>query len=120
MTDRTPRPEDHIPLKAVVFHVLLALAERDLHGYGVIKAVRERSDDRIQLETGAFYRHLKKLLAQGLVEEADERPHDVDARRGAYYRLTSFGRNVLAAESARLSQLVDTTRDLGILPEGRV
>lgn len=118
MTPRTA-PEDHLPLKPVVFHVLLALAERDLHGYGVIKEVRDRSEERIPLETGAFYRHLKKLLDQGLVEESDERPDDVDARRGAYYTLTSLGRDVLAAESARLAELVDTTRDLGILP-GRV
>lgn len=109
---------DHLPLKPVVFHVLLALAEEDLHGYGVIKSVRERSDGRIQLETGAFYRHLKKLLDGGLVEESDERPDDVDARRGAYYRLTDLGRAVLTAESARLSELVDATRDMGILPGG--
>lgn len=118
MTEPSTPLADHLPLKPVVFHVLLALAEEDLHGYGVIKSVRERSDERIQLETGAFYRHLKKLLDGGLVEESDERPDDVDARRGAYYRLTDVGRRVLTAESARLSELVDATRDMGILPGG--
>lgn len=118
MTDRTAAVDDHLPLKPVVFHVLLALAEEDLHGYGVIKSVRERSEGRIQLATGAFYRHLKKLLDLGMVEESDARPDEVDARRGAYYRLTDLGRAVLAAESTRLSELVAATRDMGILPRG--
>lgn len=117
MTSSTRTAEEHTPLKPVVFHVLLALAEEDLHGYGVVKSIRERSGGRIQLETGAFYRHLKKLLDQELVEESEERPEGVDARRGAYYRLTDLGGEVLAAESARLSDLVATTRALGILPE---
>lgn len=118
MTSTSSSAEEHLPLKPVVFHILLALAERDLHGYGVIQHVRERSEGRIRLETGAFYRHLKKLLDEGLVEESDDRPDDVDARRGAYYRLTEPGHEVLAAESARMSDLVEASRDLGILPGG--
>jgi len=106
----------HIPLKPVVLHVLLALAEGDAHGYGVIQAVRRASAGRIPLETGSFYRHLRRLLDDGLVEESDRRPEDDDARRGAYYRLTRLGRDVLAAESRRLAELVDTTRAMGLLP----
>lgn len=110
--------EAHLPLKPVVFHILLALAERHAHGYGVIQAVREGSAGRIHLETGGFYRHLKKLLDGGLVSEAEDRPDDADARRGAYYRLTSLGREVLAAESRRLSDVVAVTRSLGLIGEG--
>ncbi|MGD8332008.1 MAG: PadR family transcriptional regulator [Acidobacteriota bacterium] len=118
----TPTPTDidrHLPLKPVVFHILLALAERDAHGYGVIQAVRERSDGRIQLQTGPFYRHLKKLIDDGLVEESPDRPADDDPRRGAYYRLTTPGREVLAAEADRLALLVSASEALGVRREGR-
>lgn len=118
MTDASGATESHLPLKPVVFHILLALAEAQAHGYGVIQSVREGSAGRIHLETGGFYRHLKKLLDDGLVAESDDRPADADARRGAYYRLTPFGREVLAAESHRLSGLVDATRSLGLLEGG--
>jgi DNA-binding PadR family transcriptional regulator len=111
--------EAWLPLKPVVFHVLLALAEGDSHGYGVIRAVREASEGRIHLETGPFYRHLRKLLDEGLVEETEARPEDDDPRRGAYYRLTASGRAVLSAESRRLAGLVATTRTLGLLPDRR-
>lgn len=104
----------HLPLKPVVFHILLALAEHDLHGYGVIQAVRERSAGRIQLQTGPFYRHLKKLIDDGMVSESPRRPADDDPRRGAYYRLTSFGRDVVAAEAERLASLVSASQALGL------
>lgn len=103
----------HLPLKPVVFHILLALAEKNSHGYGIILAVRERSAGRIQFETGPLYRHLRKLLETGLVVETDERPVEDDGRRGAYYALTELGREVLAAETARLAGLVAHSRRLG-------
>lgn len=109
------RTESHLPLKPVVFHILLALAEGDSHGYGVIQSVRERSDGRIHLETGGFYRHLRKLLEEGLVEESGYRPEDDDPRRGAYYRLTELGGAVLAAEWKRLEGLVAATAGLAAI-----
>ncbi|MGD8279300.1 MAG: helix-turn-helix transcriptional regulator [Gemmatimonadota bacterium] len=111
--------ETWLPLKPVVFHILLALAEGDSHGYGVIRSVRARSEGRIHLETGPFYRHLRKLLDGGLVEETEARPEDDDPRRGAYYRLTATGRSVLTAESRRLAGLVTATRRLGLFPDRR-
>lgn len=119
MRDRPNRPEeDWLPLKPVVFQILLALAERDSHAYGVIQAVRARSDDRIRLETGPFYRHLKKLLDGGLVVESGDRPSDDDRRRGAYYKLTRLGRDVIRAENQRLVRLVTLTRELGLARAG--
>ncbi len=106
--------ESFLPLKPVVFHILLALAERDSHGYGVIRNVRERSGGRIKLETGPFYRHLKKLLDGKLVVESERRPADDDARRGTYYRLTELGREVVAAEGRRMAGLVSLTDELGL------
>jgi DNA-binding PadR family transcriptional regulator len=110
--------EGHLPLKPVVFHILLALAEGDSHGYGVIQSVRSRSEGRIPLTTGAFYRHLGKLLDAGLVEESAYRPEDDDPRRGAYYAITALGRAVVAADGKRLQELVSATARLGLLDGG--
>jgi DNA-binding PadR family transcriptional regulator len=93
-------------LKPAAFHILLALAERDLHGYAVMQAVRQNSGGRIPLQTGSFYRHLGQLIDEGFVLEAPGPKAEDDPRRGAYYRLTARGRQVLAAEQARLSGLV--------------
>lgn len=99
-------PDAFIPLKPVVVHILLALSAGDSHGYGVITAVRQDSEGQIQLATGPFYRHLKRLIDEGLVAESDTRPADADPRRGAYYTLTRLGRAVLAAERERLARLL--------------
>ena len=106
-----------LPLKPAVFHVLLSLAQGDLHGYGIMQGVREASSGHVDLKTGPFYRHLKKLLDGGLVREV-ERPDDIDPRRGAHYGLTALGSQVLRAEGERLSELLGLTRRLGVLPGG--
>ena len=93
-------------LKPAAFHILLALAERDLHGYAVMQAVRQQSGGRVPLQTGSFYRHLGKLIDEGLVLEAPGPKPEEDSRRGTHYRLTARGRQVLAAEQTRLSFLV--------------
>lgn len=110
--------EGHLPLKAPVFHILLALVGKARHGYGIMQAVQADSQGRVRLPTGAFYRHLQKLMEGGLVAETDERPEDDDPRRGAYYALTELGRQVLAAESRRLAQLVAATTEAGLIPGG--
>ena len=108
----------HLPLKPVVFHILLALAERDAHGYGVIQSVRTQTSGRIHLETGPFYRHLRKLMDRGWVEESADRPLDDDPRRGAYYRLTHLGMEILRAESRRMAEVVSLTAEMGLVPGG--
>jgi DNA-binding PadR family transcriptional regulator len=108
----------HLPLKPVVFHILLALVEKDLHGYGVIQEVRERSEGRIQLQTGPFYRHLKKLMDAGIIDETSQRPAEDDPRRGSYYQLTLFGRDVVRAEAGRLATLVSASAALGLTDRG--
>lgn len=105
-----------LPLKPVVFHILLVLAEADAHGYAIIQGVRQASEGRIHLTTGPFYRHLARLMDEGLVEETADRPEDDDPRRGAYYRLTDLGRRALSAESLRLASLLGTSARLGLLP----
>lgn len=100
-------------LKPAVFHILLALAEGDSHGYAIMQAVREQSGGRVPLQTGSFYRHLTTLIDQGLVAEAPA-PRDVhDPRRGTHYRLTPQGRRALELERRHLAALVSAMRVLG-------
>ncbi len=106
-----------LPLKPAVFHILLSLTQGDLHGYGMMQGVREASSGHVDLKTGPFYRHLKRILETGLVREVD-RPADVDPRRGTHYGLTSLGNQVLSAEGRRLSELLGLTRRLGVLSGG--
>ena len=98
-------PDVSSPLKPAVFYILLALAEAPTHGYAAMQAVREHSGGRVPIGTASFYRHLDKLIADGLVVEA-ARPADDDPRRGAYYRLTARGLRALAAERTRLARMV--------------
>lgn len=118
MTTPPSTADTHLPLKPVVFHILLGLAEGSSHGYGVIQAVREHSEGRIHLETGPFYRHLKRLLEDGLVQDSQARPDNVDPRRGRYYELTGLGEAVVKAEQARLGRLLALSRELTVQLEG--
>jgi DNA-binding PadR family transcriptional regulator len=115
MTLPRPAPVDrHLPLKPLIFHILLALGEEERHGYAIMREVRDRSSGRIRIETGPLYRHLKRLLDDGLVEESDYRPApDRDDQRRRYYRLTELGRSVMLAEAERMAELVEDIRQLG-------
>jgi DNA-binding PadR family transcriptional regulator len=101
------KPEAFLPLKPHWFHVLLSLADREQHGYGIMQEVLDRTGGKVRLWPATLYGTLKRLMDEELIEESDERPepqHD-DARR-RYYRLTKLGRRVLTAESQRLEELV--------------
>ena len=102
-----------LPVKPLVYHILLALAEEERHGYAIMQRVRERSENRIRLETGPLYRHLKRLLDEGLVEKSEHRPApDRDDQRRRYYRLARLGHAVVAAEAERMADLVNDARRL--------
>jgi DNA-binding PadR family transcriptional regulator len=106
-----PDPADHLPLKTDVSFILLALAARPLHGYGIIRDVRDRSGGEVVLQTGALYRTLHRLLADRLLEECPPPAEaDSDDARRRYYQPTPFGRTVLAAEIERMSRLVRAAR----------
>jgi DNA-binding PadR family transcriptional regulator len=113
---RAPETTTTKPLKLAVFHILLALAERDNYGYALMQAVREASDGHVPLSPGSFYRHLAKLMDDGLVVEAAPRRAGDDPRRGTYYRLTPRGHGVLADERRRLAALVAAIDLLGVVP----
>jgi DNA-binding PadR family transcriptional regulator len=103
--------ENDMELNAASCQILLALADRDLHGYGIMADVLERTDGRMRLWPGILYGSLKKLADAGLVEETDpprDAPRDRMARR--FYRLTRDGRRALGREMARLARDVETAR----------
>jgi DNA-binding PadR family transcriptional regulator len=101
-------PRDTRPITTLTYHILLALADHDRHGYSIIKEVEERTGESMQIETGALYHAIRRMRNEELIEPAPppEQPQTEDSRRRTY-RLTPWGREVLAAESARLRQLVD-------------
>ena len=109
--DRPRDPRTFLPLTPRVYHVLLALADAPLHGYGVILAVKDLTEGVIVMRTGTLYILLRRLLDQRLIEECDERPGpDDDDERRRYYRLTDLGRAVVEAESVRLQSVVAAAR----------
>lgn len=109
-------PEDFLPLPRDTFDVLVSLADRDRHGYGVLQDILERADGRVRLSPSTLYAVIKRLLESGLIQELEERPdpaHDDERRR--YYRLTSLGRRVAQAEAKRLTRLLADARATGLM-----
>jgi DNA-binding PadR family transcriptional regulator len=115
-----PKPKDLVPLSPIDFLVLLMLAPKERHGYGIMQDVLEHTEGSIELEAGSLYRTIRRLGDQGLIEESARRPAaDADDERRRYYRLTPFGRKVVAVEAARLRSLVrlaESARLLDPLP----
>lgn len=106
-----------LPLPPVTFHILVALAGGDLHGYAIIQDVAARTGGELKLQAGTLYRSIQRMLEQGLLVEVRARPSigDDDERR-RYYRLTPFGRAVARAEARRLEQMVELARASGLVP----
>ena len=107
----TPDLDQILPLTPAVLHILLALADQERHGYGIMQEVSTMTRDQIQMGPGTLYGTIKRMLAAQLIEESDARPDpDMDDERRRYYRLTDWGRQVLAAETQRLSNLVQVAQ----------
>ncbi len=103
--DRDPR--DRLPLKPIELLVLTMLSPGERHGYGLRQDIVDHTEGRIALEAGNLYRHIRRLESDGLVEETEARATSAnDDERRIYYRLLPFGRRVLAAELARLEELI--------------
>jgi DNA-binding PadR family transcriptional regulator len=99
------------PLTPAVFHILLALADGDKHGYAIMKDVENQTAGRLKLGPGTLYGTIKRLLAAGLIVEVDERPDpELDDERRRYYRLTALGRRLASEENQRLTQAVKVAR----------
>ncbi len=111
MVNSTPNPESHLPLTPAVFHVLLALADGERHGYAIMQEVAASTDGRIKMGPGTLYGTLKRLLESRLIEESDTRPDPaLDDERRRYYKLTGLGEQVVRAEARRYEAIVARAR----------
>src|SRR3989475_9277529 len=107
------------PLTPSMFHVLLALAGDDLHGYAILKEVELRTSGKVRLSTGTLYGIIKRLLNDGLIVELRSRPADSDDERRRYYRLTPQGRQVAAGEAERMDEVLSIARSRNLLKKAR-
>ena len=108
--------ESHSPLKPVVFHILLVLADGERHGYSIVREVESRTVGELRIEPANLYRTLRAMLADGLIEESDSRPDSrLDDQRRRYFRITNEGFEAVRAEAVRLARLADLARAQNLL-----
>jgi DNA-binding PadR family transcriptional regulator len=120
MSEHDRGAESHVPLKADVLQILLALEDGERHGYAILKEIEDATAGAMRLAPSPFYRKLKRLTEKGLVEESDERPApELDDERRTYYRLTPLGRDVLRAEARRLVAMASDDRVLRLADAAR-
>jgi len=118
MAENTPSPQDHLPLTPAVFNIMLALADGEKHGYGIMLDVENNTSGTVQMGPGTLYGSIKRMLKAALIEESDERPDsDLDDQRRRYYRLTGSGQRVLRLEAERLASQVATARAKNLLAD---
>ena len=116
MSEKHPQPDSFLPLPPATFHILMALAEEQRHGYAIIQQVAARTDGELVLSAGTLYRSIQRMLEQGLIVETDERPApELDDERRRYYAITMLGESVARAETRRLAQLVKLARASGFV-----
>lgn len=105
-----------LPLTPTVFHMLLALADGEKHGYGIMQAVEEETQGQMQIRIGSLYGSIRRMIEAGLIQETNERPDpELDDERRRYYGLTDLGRRVLSAEAARIAQAMAVIRGKRVL-----
>jgi len=111
LTKRNKDVESFLPMTPAMFHVLIALADGEKHGYAILKEVARRTEDQVRLSAGTLYGNLARLESAGLIVESDERPaFGLDDERRRYYRLTDFGREVAIAEAERMDAALSQAR----------
>jgi DNA-binding PadR family transcriptional regulator len=117
MPEQSAKPEAFLPLTPAVFNILLALADGDKHGYGIMLEVEAATKGQIQMGPGTLYGSIKRMLAAGLIEESEERRDpELDDQRRRYYRATGLGRRTLDAELERLAAQLSIARRKRLLP----
>ena len=111
MATRRPESEEVTPLTPAVFHVLLALVDKERHGYAIMQEVTESTKGRIKMGPGTLYGTIKRLLEACMIEESDERPDpELDDERRRYYRLTAIGQRAVKAEALRYAAMAEVAR----------
>ncbi len=113
-------PHDLLPLTPGMFHVLIALADGEKHGYAIIKEVVRRTDGAIRLSAGTLYTLIRRFVQEGVIAESDERPDpSLDDERRRYYRITEFGRDLARAEASRMESTLSMARAKNLIPKAR-
>ena len=118
----SPRDRDDIdallPLPPATFHILIAVADQERHGYAIIQDVEARTGGELRMSAGTLYRSIQRMVGQGLIKEVSKRPAlPLDDERRRYYRITRFGTEVARAEMRRLTDIVRLARARGLTPE---
>jgi DNA-binding PadR family transcriptional regulator len=109
-------PSELLPLTPAMFHILLALADSERHGYEIMREIDQRTEGQVRMAPGTLYGSIKRMLADGLIQELDERPDpELDDERRRYYKLTDFGYRLAVAEAERLEGLVRSARQKRLL-----
>ena len=113
MPDRSPGAL--LPLPPATFHILLAVADEDRHGYAIIQEVAARTGGEVRMSAGTLYRSIQRMVDQDLIEETAARPApEFDDERRRYYRITTFGLDVARAATDRLQAMVRIARATGV------
>ncbi len=108
-------PNDLLPLPVAMFHILVAVADQDRHGYAIMQDVAARTNGALKLSPGTLYGSIRRMLEEALIVELIDRQRpDEDDERRRYYRITAFGRSVAQAEAARLSTLLRQAKAVGL------
>lgn len=120
MSPRSAPSEDadsFLPLPTAVFHILVALADQERHGYAIMQDVAERTGGKVRLSAGTLYSAVRRMLEQGLIEELRDSPDPASAdERRRYYAITTLGRTVALAEARRVTALLSQARAAGLIP----
>lgn len=112
--------ERHLPLNPRDYLILLTLADGELHGYGMMKAVADQTDGEVSLDPANLYRSLKRMIREGLLAETSQRSApDARGERRRYYGITRLGRNVLKADALRIDRLAELARSHKLIPPRR-
>lgn len=116
MTETLQNPDEFLPLTPAVFNILLALADGEKHGYGIMQEVEANTKGQVLMGPGTLYGSIKRMLQAALIEASDERADpDMDDQRRRYYKLTTLGRRTLRMEAERLASQVQIARTKKIL-----
>jgi DNA-binding PadR family transcriptional regulator len=118
MNDANSQSKPTLPLTPAVFHILLALADGEKHGYGIMQEVTAITGGAVRMGPGTLYGSIKRMLEAGLIVETDERPDPaLDDERRRYYQLTALGQRVAQAETARLMTLLNAAKAKRLMGE---
>lgn len=120
MSSKEREAEAMLPLTPAVFHILLAIADGERHGYSIMQEIAVQTQGKLRIGPTTLYRSIKNMLADGLIVEVGERPDaDVDDERRRYYRLTTFGQQVAVAEVQRLERAIAIARTNPLLGQAQ-